>query len=97
MKYVILKVEQEDLGVSRAYPIIFPTAMVHADVFARMQMIVFSDTGLEPTLHSAGAYTPGGNACVRGSETLKVPQEFERNAEDERLIFLNDSTAGIIL
>ena len=94
MKYVILKTEHD--GMERAWPIIFPTMLVHADVFARIQMQIFRDANAEPKLHSAGAYTPGLNACVRGSETLNVPQEFERNQEDERLIFLNDSTAGII-
>lgn len=98
MKYVILKAEISE-GVWKAFPVVFAEHLTHDEVAKRMTHCVGWEINIVPTVHSAGfcGFGRGGFVCTRGSETLKIPRESERNDEDERLILFNDSTSGIML
>lgn len=97
MKYVILKIKISD-GVHKAFPVIFAEHLTHSEVAVGMTRVIRRETTHNPEVHSAGfcGWGMNGFVCTRGSETLQIPRENERSAEDERLITLNTSTSGMM-
>lgn len=88
MKYIML---QKHLGnnIIQRIPIIFPSNLVHEDVFYACKNI----EGLESTeIVSAGDFNTINCKCSGKSETLNVKSDSE---EDSTIIFTYDYLYGI--
>lgn len=94
MKYIVIRIE--DRTLVREYPVIFPQALVHEDVYRAMRLAV-SNRGNKVSAVSAGFVNSmeigsGSLRCYGYSETLKLKS---REKEDESLIASLDYSHGI--
>lgn len=98
MKYVILK-KNEAGGFTRVFPVIFPEHMVHSIMARAVADAHFRATqdGLE--ISSAGfcAHDDGSWVCFRGSESLNIPKDSSKDAEDAKVLNMPEALQGIVL
>lgn len=94
MKYVIIKVNRDKLGITQVIPVIFPDIIVHKDMAEYViHMIMMSDN--EPTelpiVNSAGFCDLETGRCWGRSESLEV----ESSVADKYVIKYADSASCI--
>ncbi|WP_139841349.1 hypothetical protein [Acinetobacter sp. ANC 4204] len=85
MKYIMFR--QQQCGMTKLIPVIFPNDFVHKDVADALQQTVLKDS----EIHSAGFISPLNLLPEGRSETLNVAADPDT---DERVIKMNDYGAA---
>lgn len=85
MKYIMFK--QQQFGMTKLIPVIFPNDFVHKDIADALQQTVLKGS----EIHSAGFISPLNLIPGGGSETLNVHAAPEI---DKLVIKMNDYGAG---
>lgn len=97
MKYVIL--QQENKGVIRVFPIIFPERLVHKSVAEHMIHLIGWDRGDIPTVRSAGFCDIDVNTAEffarPDSESLGISANFDM--DDEKILNMPEAMQGILI
>lgn len=97
MKYVILAVDEQDLGFTRVYPFIFPEYVVHSNMAEHMMHLLAMEEDKDAKVLSAGFCSLHDNQwrCTHGSESLAIKSERRCELRDERLLNLPNAQQGI--
>lgn len=96
MKYIVLQtVVSNAVGVTREYPIIFPSSLVHSEVAEHMQHLLLREHGVTSIAVAAGDLNLAGFNlnCSGKSITLNLDS---REGVDSALISTHDYYHGVV-
>lgn len=98
MKYVILIVDNKQLGIRRAYPAIFPEYMAHATMAAFYAKAIKDETREDAFVMSAGfcEFFKDSVRCFRGSESLKIKEDHKLSQLDTEIMNLPNAMQGVM-
>lgn len=98
MKYVILVVQEQELGFSRVYPFIFPEYVVHKNVAEHMVHLLGMEENKDATVLSAGfCHLHNGEwQTEHGSESLAIARDHRKGHRDHRLLNMPSAMQGIM-